>query len=181
MKTLIVTKLIRIIYVMSILLLISCDTDIPEIDTTVPEFSFNISGDGFNRTFTQDDDFSGLQLNLNADTEYDFIFTGSDSGGVERISWQYPHDYIEFITEIPAPWENTSQTFISSLIYWNGDQANPTTGNILTGKLITNGDIISISFSFLVKDFGGSDGTSNTTTESLNIYIGNHTTEVIDL
>ncbi|MFD2563635.1 hypothetical protein [Aquimarina rubra] len=181
MKTLIVTKLKRILFALVILLFVSCETDIPETDITAPTFTFNISGDGFNRTFNQDDDFSRLQLNLRTDTEYDFIYSGADSGGVERISWQYPHDYIEFSTDIPAPWQNTAATFLSSIIFWDGDETNPTTGNILAGKLVTNGESVSIAFSFLVKDFGGLDGVSNTTEKTLNIYIDEQNTEVIGL
>ncbi len=181
MKTKSIKNIKKIVFAIGILFFISCETDIPETDTTTPTFSFNISGDGFNRTFTQDDDFSSIQLNLRTDTTYDFIFSGADTGGVERISWQYPHDYIEFSEEIPAPWETTTLTFLSSSIYWDGDPTNPTTGNILAGKLVTNGESISISFSFLVKDFGGLDGSSNSIEKSMNIYIDNQNTEVISL
>ncbi|MHA7059320.1 hypothetical protein ACWGOQ_0018985 [Aquimarina sp. M1] len=181
MKTLIFTKLKRIFAALIMLLCISCETDIPETDATAPTFTFNISGDGFNRTFNQEDDFSSLQLNLRADTEYNFIYSGADSGGVERISWQYPHDYIEFSTEIPTPWEQATTTFLSSIIFWDGDETNPTTGNILSGKLVTNGDGVSISFSFLVSDFGGLDSISNTTEKTLTLYIDEQNTEVIEL
>ncbi|MBW1293977.1 hypothetical protein [Aquimarina litoralis] len=179
MKTEIFKSIRKIALASVVILFISCETDIPETDTTIPSFSFNISGDGFNRTFTQDDDFTSLQLNLRTDTTYDFIFSGADSGGEERTPRLYPHDYIEFSTEILAPWETTSVTFLSSLVYWDGNEANPTTGNILAGKLVTNGDSVSISFTFLVRDFGGLDGTSNTITKSMNIYIDDQNTEVI--
>ncbi|WP_378180401.1 hypothetical protein [Aquimarina sp. SS2-1] len=181
MKTVIVTKFKKTLFALIALFCISCETDIPETDTNAPTFTFNISGDGFNQTFDQDDDFSSFQLNLRSDTEYSFIYSGGDAGGVKRISWQYPHDYIEFSTDIPSPWESSTLTFLSSLIYWNGDATNPTTGNILAGKLITNGDGVSISFSFLVRDFGGLDGVSNTTERTLNIYINEQNTEVIGL
>ncbi|WP_299900597.1 hypothetical protein [uncultured Aquimarina sp.] len=181
MKTDFLKNTQRIVSIVIISFLISCETEIPETDNTAPTFSFNISGDGFNRTFTQDDDFTSLQLNLRSDTTYDFIFSGADSGGVERISWQYPHDYIEFSTEIPSPWETTSISFLSSLVYWDGNETNPLTGNIVAGKIVTNGNAVSISFSFLVRDYGGLDSSANTITKSLNIYIDNQNTEVVPL
>ncbi len=179
MKKQIFTKLKRIFFAFFIMLFISCETDIPETDTTAPTFSFNISGDGFNWTFDQDDDLSGLLLKLRTNTEYRFIYSGSDAGGVERISWQYPHDFIEFSTDIPAPWENATVTPVSSIVYWEGDAANPTTGNILNGRLVTNGDVIGFAFYFFVRDFGGSDGLSNITEKILNIYIDENDTEII--
>jgi len=51
------------ILILSLLLSFSCETDIPETDTTLPTFSLKIDGDGFDRTFIQDDNFESKQLN----------------------------------------------------------------------------------------------------------------------
>jgi len=157
----------------------SCTVDIPETDTIPPQFSFRITGDGFDRTFDQNTDFDSFQLNLTEDAQYDFILTGSDAGGVKEITWQYPHDNIEFVDPISSPWMVTRLSGLSSQISWQGDSSNAITGNILTGKFKPNGELVSFSFDFGVKDFGGQLGTVNTFFASLSIYSGNHNTEII--
>ena len=163
----------------------ACEVDeIPETDTTPPEFSFRISGDGFEQTFTQEDNFENIQLNLRGNTEYDFILTGSDQGGVGNISFRFTTDYIQLISSVPEPWERSDNGF-STTVEFNGDIRNPTTGNILAGTLITTGQVsqnlqIGDGLLFQVIDFGGSDGTSrNITAEDLTILIGEHATELI--
>ena len=159
----------------------SCETDIPENDDTAPEFSFKITGDGFSHTFDQDDDFENFQLNLRADAEYNFILTGSDQGGVEVIQWQLPSsDYIEFVTSIPNPWTISNISILTRMIQWQGDENNPLTGSILNGPFEANGQNIILSFGFYVSDFGGESGSSNTVSKELNLYIGNHNTEIIE-
>lgn len=73
---------------------IACETEIPETDVIPPEFTFRITGDGFEETFDQDTDFSSFQLNLREDAAYDFILTGSDADGLKRIEWYVAKDYI---------------------------------------------------------------------------------------
>ena len=160
----------------------SCETDIPETDNTAPEFSFKITGDGFDHTFTQDDDLENIQLNLKDDAEYDFILISSDNGGIKSTQWQLPgSDSIEFDTTIPSPWTVTNISLLNKIIEWEGDTNNPLTGNILTGTFESNGENLSVAFRFSVSDFGGISGDSNTISNELNIYIGNHNTEVINL
>ncbi len=157
----------------------SCTVDIPDSDTTPPQFSFRITGDGFDQTFDQNTDFHSFQLNLREDAEYDFILTGSDTGGVKEITWQYPHDYIEFVDPISSPWTVTRTSGLSSQISWQGDFTNAITGNILTGKFKPNGELVAFSFDFGVKDFGGQSGTVNSFFASLNLFSGNHNTEIV--
>ena len=159
---------------------LSCETDIPETDTTPPEFTFRITGDGFERVFNSDEDYSNIQLNLKSDAEYDFIYTGSDEGGVKLIQWQLPiSDYIEFASTLPDSWQD-NVSGLSRIIKWTGDSTNPLTGNILTGTFEANGELVSETFRFFVSDFGGESGDSNTVLKELNIYIGDHTTEIIE-
>ena len=144
--------------VLLIVSLLSCETDIPETDTTPPEFSFRITGDGFVHVFNQDQDYSKIQLNLKNDAEYDFIYTGSDKGGVKLIQWQLPiSDYIEFDSTIPDSWQD-NVSGLSRIIKWNGNSSNPLTGNILTGTFEANGEFVSDTFRFFVSDFGGESG-----------------------
>lgn len=157
----------------------SCTVDIPELDDTPPKFSFQITGDGFNHTFNQDSDFNNIQLNLRQGATYDFILTGSDAGGVKQIQWQYAYDYVEFSDPIPSPWTQTTTSPLSSVINWFGDASNPLSGNILAGKMVSEGNQVSHELFFMVKNFGGESGNSNTTYASLNVYSADHTTEII--
>lgn len=173
----------NIISRLSILLLIiasqSCDVDVPESDITPPKFSFNITGGGFNQTFDQDTNFSSFQLNLRQGATYNFVLSGGDPGGVKQIQWQYAHDYVEFTDPIPSPWVQNTTSSLSSVINWYGERSDPLSGNILAGKMIIEGNNIAHEFFFTVKDFGGESGDTNTISASLNIYSGNHTTEIV--
>ena len=159
---------------------ISCETDIPDTDTTPPKFTFNIQGDGFEHLFDHNSNYDGLQLNLKHGASYNFIYTGTDNGGVKLIQWQAPtSEYIEFAAPTPSPWQDYI-TGISRVIRWNGDPNNPLTGNILAGEFEANGDSIIHSFRFYVSDFGGETGDSNFISKELVINIGNHDTEIIE-
>lgn len=162
----------------AIVLLQSCDTEIPDVDTEPPTFRFQIQGDGFDQTFDQDTDFNSFQLNLREDARYSITFSGADLGGVKHIQWQYATDYVEFETSIPSPW-TTRTSGLSTSINWYGNRSNPQTGMVLTATIRANGENISHVFNFMVKDFGGASAMENTLFKSLNIYSGNHNTEII--
>ena len=77
----------------------SCDTEIPPTDTDPPTFSFMITGDGFEHTFTQDDDFENFELYVKSNTNYHFLFTAADSGGLRTMEWDIePKKLFELIT-----------------------------------------------------------------------------------
>lgn len=173
-------KIIKCLPVLFLVLTsLNCTVDLPETDNTPPKFSFQITGDGFNQTFDQDTNFNSMQLNLRQGSTYDFILTGSDAGGVKQIQWQYAHDYIEFTNPISSPWIKSTNSSLSSVINWYGDRTDPLSGNILAGKIVAEGDLVSHEFFFTVTDFGREDGNTNTITISLNILNGKHNTEVI--
>ena len=155
----------------------SCDTEVPEVDNMPPKFSFKVTGDGFDRIFTQEDDFSNIQLNLRKGATYDFIFSGADPGGVELIQWQLPIDYIEVTSAFPGNWTMTNVSALSKMIQWTGDFNNAITASFLTGTFTATGEIVSISFGFFVKDFGGESRRSNTVSRDFNINIGTEDTE----
>lgn len=178
MKTLIQYTLIALfIYSIS-----SCETDVPETDTVAPTFSLKITGDGFDRTFTQDDTFDNLQLNLRAGISYDFILGGVDQGGVRQVQFQYSPISTPISTTIPSPWTENNTGF-SSTIRFNGDRNNALTAQLLSGTFtatLGSEDIIAETFYIRVEDFGGESGPPFNITEAvLNIVIANHPTAVI--
>lgn len=164
--------------------LISCETDVSETDTIDPTFSLKIEGDGFDRTFTQDDNLENLQLNLRVGVSYDFILSGVDAGGVRQIQFQYSPISTPINTPIPSSWTESSNGF-SSVIRFNGDRNNAITAQILTGRftpMLMGEDMLSETFYIRVEDFGGESGPPFNITEGvLNVNIANHPTEVIIL
>ncbi|WP_026755636.1 hypothetical protein [Sediminibacter sp. Hel_I_10] len=165
------------------LIFIACDTDVPEVDNDPPSFSFKVTGDGFDRTFSQDDDLENLQLNLKHDARYEMLFSSADNGGVEHTTLRYDAQHIEFDNDPVFPAEPWTQAFFGLSFYvdWEGDRNNALTGNILLGSFKPNGENVSTSFTFYVRDFGGESNNSNTTTADLSIFIGDFDTEVITL
>lgn len=168
------------------LLITSCETDIPETDTTPPTFAFKISGDGFDHTFTQDDNFDAFLLKLKADVTYDFIFSAGDAGGLKQMQWRIPTpEYFQITSEINSPWSIRDISILNRMIEWNGDASNPITGFILGGKIIpkrVNNSNTGSSFTFYIKDFGGESGNSNLISAELNLVVDNFdTTEIVNL
>lgn len=171
-------RLIKFLMVVVLITSMSCETGIPAIDTTAPTFSFQIRGDGFNRTFTQDDDFTRMQLNLRGGTEYRFIYSGADQGGVSLIRWQLgDRSQLEFIRpEFPYDsWTIRDVSALIRMIEWRGDDSDPKTGAILSGTFKTrdvedNAGYTEL-FRFFVVDFGGQSRTPNEVRGNLNIVI----------
>lgn len=161
----------------------SCETDVPDTDTIDPTFSLKITGDGFDRTFAQDDNFANLQLNLRAGATYDFILAGVDNGGVRHIQFQYSPIATPINTTIPSPWTESNNGFTST-IRFNGDRNNAVTAQILSGTftpMLMSEDILSDVFYIRVEDFGGESGPPFNITEGvLNISIADHPTAVIN-
>ncbi|MFC4633872.1 hypothetical protein ACFO3O_08135 [Dokdonia ponticola] len=164
--------------------LIACETDVPETDTVAPTFSLKITGDGFDRTFTQDDTFDNLQLNLRAGISYDFILGGVDQGGVRQVQFQYSPISTPISTTIPSPWTENNNGF-SSTIRFNGDRNNAFTAQLLSGTFtatLGSEEIIAETFYIRVEDFGGESGPPFNITEAvLNIVIANHPTAVVTM
>jgi len=172
------TKAIRNVIQFSILtilaiLVLSCETEIPPADITPPEFSFRLTGDGFNQVFDQDFDFENKVLRLRRDRTYDFIFSGSDDGGVDTIKWEISNSgYIRVDETIPAPW-NHSYIHPYETIQWQGDASNPLTGSVVGGSFHASYDRGVVRFKFTVVDFGGTSGIPNEVERELKIYTGN--------
>lgn len=180
MKTKVFTRAIQFsILILMVALTQSCETEIPSEDLTPPEFSFQITGDGFNRTFNQDTDFDSFQLNLKDGARYSYIFSGGDQGGVERIQWFIKgSDYITLLEPVSGPW-SLRNSILQDIVEWRGNRSDPLTGSVISGNFRADGGNISMVFGFNVVDFGGESGRRpNRIYKELNLYIGNHPTEI---
>lgn len=157
----------------------SCDTEIPPEDPTPPEFSFQITGDGLNHTFNQNTNFNSVTLMLRRGVTYNFIFTGNDQGGMDRMAWYTYHSgrmTIETTTE--SPWRFRNDNPWNSTLEWNGDIHNPLTGSFATGSFTTQGSGNDVNFRFAISDYGGETGTPNRVSEGLRVYVGAHNSRV---
>lgn len=156
----------------------SCDTEIPPEDNTPPEFILQISGDGFFHEFNQDSDFDNIQLNLRNGARYKYIFSASDQGGVDLIQWFIPYsENMTLENPISAPW-TFRNIGILSLVEWVGDRNSPTTGSAISDHFNVRGNNDTNRFEFYVKDFGGESTMPNEISTFLQLYIGNHPTEI---
>ena len=160
----------------------SCETEIHFEDTTPPEFSFQITGDGFRHVFDQDSDFSNIRLNLKQGTAYQFILSTADEGGVANTSWGIKNNFqtpVDFPT--PSSWtswyDHNGQGY--RIISWSGDRNNPLTGNILSGSFETTTDNVSTYFNFTASDFGGQFGDPNIVSKRLTINISELPTRIV--
>jgi len=157
----------------------SCETEIPPEDPTPPEFSFRITGDGFDHTFNQDTNFNTFTLMLRRGVTYNYTFTGTDQGGVDYIGWYATHfDRIWVDPAVPSPWAFRHLTGSYSSVEWYGDRSNPYTGSIVTGSFRTQGTGNDANFRFVVEDFGGEIRMPNRDSGDLSIYIGSHNTRI---
>ncbi len=175
----IIGSIIFPLLILVVFLFQSCDTDIPPTDTDPPTFALKISGEGFNRTFTQDDDFSSFKLNLTEDALYDFMFSVGDSGGLKSAQMQFPGDYLEIETDLPVSWTSRYNNSLSTTVSWRGDVNNPVTGAILNGKFRISGDNVAFGILFNMRDFGGESGSSNQLFKDLQIDVGHHPTGIV--
>lgn len=173
---------LKILFALCIGFYVSCETDIPETDTTAPTFSFRITGDGFEHTFTQDDDFNAIRLNLREGASYDILLSGIDQGGVRRVQWELPPDYMDLQTAVNSPWQS-STSGLTRTISFNGDQNDPFNASLFAGTFIAHGDLVFITTYIRVEDFGGENGPPfNVTEATLSIAISpNNQTELINL
>jgi len=156
--------------VVSALFLGGCEIEeIPNTDTTPPEFTFRITGDGYDRTFDQDTDFSSFQLVLKKNQTYSITLTASDAGGVQLVQWfTGGSSYFTPETTVVRPW--TYRTGLQSVVEWVGHRGNAYSGTIFEGNFRAEGGNIGALFKFYVRDFGGREGVPNFTSRQMNVY-----------
>lgn len=164
-------------------LLTSCEVDVPDVDREAPTFAFRITGDGFDHTFQSEDDFDSFVLHLRRDYEYDFLFSGGDSGGLKDLRWLW-FDSSSRGIEIDVPAEdrpNGWNVTSGGYVWYIGDREDPRSGSIIAGTFIPRNGYLSgmMDLEFFAQDFGGQSGDQNYIEEKLKIVIGNHPTEIL--
>lgn len=165
---------------------LSCETDIPETDITPPTFGFKITGDGFDHTFTQAEDFDNIVLYVKNNTTYNFVFSAGDDGGLRTMEWDIdPNSLFELLTPIDDPWVIVPNAFSEQTwIRWTDTtSANAQTGQLLVGEFrfpvtIENNESYTLFFLFNAADFGGQNGTSNSVQKRLKIIITDQQTAI---
>lgn len=147
-----------------------CATTIPETDTQPPEIRLTVSGPAIGRqemTNPPRENWAaadGTQLfNLAPNTEYHFILTVSDQGGVARANLRVPDNFrVISLTPESATEEVVGITRSLTL---RGSRADPHTGLIVSGRLQTPntepGNLIPFEFLTEGDDFGGASGRAN--------------------
>jgi hypothetical protein len=164
--------------IMSCLLFQSCETEIPKCDTTPPNFSFRITGDGFNHTFTQAD-VESFRLNLRTGAIYKFVYAGYDAGGMERMDL-FVHNSVDFEPLISHPWSVFDEPPYRRA-GWQGDAAPPVTGSLLTGTLRVSDVPGRFLIVFSLKDFGGRSCPPNSMLRHIQIRTGDYNTEIVPI
>jgi len=168
------------ILILLLLVIFSCETEIPETDTIDPTFSLHLKSASFEHTFTQDDDFDNIILRLKDDEGYQFSLTSVDDGGVRIVHWQVPgDDHIHFDNAIVNPWTIRDISSASRMIEFLGDRNDPYGAAIINGKFRAKGNQAFVIFGIFVSDFGGESANYNSTSIDLNIAIGPWEAEVI--
>ena len=161
----------------------SCTVDVPETETATPKFSFKITGDdGFNHTFTQDDDFESFQLNLKKKTNYEFVFSGSDNDALKNLIWNFPgaleaQTILTLADDTLPGWYKTSRYDSSSDgVRFDGDSEDKVLSSSLEGifyiYLGFDGDL-NYNFDFTAKDYGDMNVDENVTHRKLYILVRN--------
>ena len=179
-KRRILGKMVRFVGITLILIgTQSCETDIPITDREPPKFSFQVTGDGLNHTFDQDTNFSSVTLMLRRGVTYNFIFTGSDQGGMDRMAWYTYHSgRVSIETTAESPWRFRNDDQWNSSLRWLGNRNNPLTGSAAAGTFTTQGSGNHVNFRFSLADFGGETGSPNNTWKDLQVYVGAHNSRV---
>ena len=163
------------------LLLTSCEVDVPDTDVTPPKFSFKITGDGFDHTFDQDDDFEHYELYLKDGGSYQFIFSGSDEGGLKYLRWGAPGSPDSGIRvsapSLPSGWSVTSRAFDEygeNAVKYEGNEADPVSGALSAGDFAIYQPYqdLPVTFHFIARDYGGLDENINTVEKYLKVFVG---------
>ena len=146
-----------------------CATTIPETDTVAPQIRLTINGPVVGRqemTNPPQDNWTGpggVQLfNLAENTEYGFLLTVSDQGGVARANLRMPDSFV--ITDLSPSSAVSIVAGISRSLTLTGLRTSPTTGLVISGRFRTpalGGEVILIDFQTEGDDFGGSTGPTN--------------------
>lgn len=153
----------------------SCKTTIPDRDSVVPTFFFQLTGSGLSAgdvEITETFDFDNQALYLERNKTYNVLLSGKDSGGVSKVIWELPNNnIIELPEPVPSPWTDSSGSIGSRLLQAEGDRSDPRSSILLGIKMIghtlDSGGTENRDFIFTVIDFHG-----NTFNKTLRVIIG---------
>lgn len=160
--------------IFTVIVVLSCETDVLETDNTAPTFNLRISGDGFLQNFTEEDDFESFQLNLNSESEYQIVFSQFDEGGIKRARLGWITEILELNSELPEGWTLLADDYFTFVV-WEGDRENPVTGSLFTANFIAHAgqyDLNTGELRIFAEDFGGESGDTNQINPFMNIMIG---------
>ncbi|WP_117881446.1 hypothetical protein [Aureibaculum luteum] len=175
-------------------LLISCDTELAEIDNDAPEISISISGPGVEVTLDNNMVTSDIEINLLQNSIYTFTISANDggTGGLEQFIYQTDYRNFERISAVPDNFIITTvdnpgddRDFIQ--YDWLGDRSNPKSGMIGGGtyKTLPLPPTHGLpSSSFIVgeaMDFRNSGGVNNQTRKYFNLTIVRENPGVVQL
>lgn len=110
---------------------------------------------------------------------FNFIYTGSDEGGMGHMAWySYHSGRMAIATTAESPWIYGNDDQWNSALRWFGDRYNPLTGSVVAGSFTTQGSGNEVNFRFALTDYGGETGSPNRVWEDLSVYVGAHRSRV---
>jgi len=159
------------LFVVVTMLINACGVTIPETDEIPPRILFSITGDGQNLEFETEEDFNEI-LYLKPDVNYRYRLNVSDAGGLRLAQWQIPDQgFMAIDTAITPPWAIRELSALSRMIEWVGDINNPVNGGVLAGNFKMTEGNTAFSWGFFARDYGGTAGSSNSTSRRLHVNI----------
>jgi len=150
----------------------SCETDIPEEDSTKPTVRLNIQGPNLNQAMDNPPREvwagpGGTQyLNLLPGVPYEFVLLAADAGGVSSASIAVPTG-VDISVDAPA---TISTSGIQQFVTVTGDASDPLTGLGITGTF-TFPRGLAFDFNVAALDYGGTSGFSNVRTMKVTAFV----------
>lgn len=167
------------------LLIVACETEVPEVDSIPPTYSFIIEGDGFKHEFTEKDNPSTYQVNLKYDVPYKFYFSSFDEGGIvnsEIVLQTETFLKLNIANDtLSKQWVATNKSFLTRELDWFHQNGVPVNASFIQGTMtfisnnqqnIAYGE--SRNFYFRINDFGGESHQFNETFNSIPLYISDN-------
>lgn len=153
-------------------LFIHCGVRIPEVDTTPPVLTFEITIPGQDGiVISSEEEFEFIQINLHENSRYAFRYTARDEGGIRFMQMQYGN-YLR-LSRFASSFTDRELSPLSRMLEWQGDRDSPLNAMIAAGMMhtepLTGTDQIGDNVTFFASDFGGRTGSSNRTIMEINI------------
>ena len=158
------------------LAVLGCATTIPRTDTDLPEIRLEVAGPGIVThvmTNPPNDHWTspgGLQLfDLAPNTEYHFLLTVSDPGGVAQAYIGIPFNFT--VTRL-SPSDTTEDVVgVTRRLILRGSRSDPRNALIISGRFRTPNSASSFEFSAEGDDFGGTSGPPNRRYMSVEAFV----------